>query len=87
MDPIAELFAAIDINNRGRVDRFEFLEFMRVNKPQDGDYTTTSALNRAFGLNIAHSIDLSKFREAFDNAGPGLTPSMFKVIASLKCTC
>eukprot|EP00041_Stephanoeca_diplocostata_P013734 m.243314 g.243314 ORF g.243314 m.243314 type:complete len:299 (+) comp19446_c0_seq2:318-1214(+) len=79
MDPVAELFAAIDINNHGKVDRFEFLEFMRVNKPQEGDYTTTSSLNRAFGLNTAHSIDLKKFREAFENAGPGLTPDMFRI--------
>ena len=76
MATVNALFQIMDADQNGVVDKYEFLEYVRLNKPATGVYGTVAALVKAFGLDTKHEVTAGEFAVAFAKAGADLTPEM-----------
>lgn len=71
---VTSLFTIMDLDGNGVVDKYEFLEYARLNKPASGVYGTVARLTALFGLDRKHEVTVEEFAASFKKAGNQLSP-------------
>jgi hypothetical protein len=77
---IDRLFDLMDVNHDNSVTKFEFLDFLKENKPLYGPFSTVSKLQTTFGLNDKTAITREDFHMVFSKCQKeGLTIDLFTI--------
>ena len=66
--PADQLFDKMDTDGNGELTKFEFIEFMRANKPTGGMWSSVAKLQGELGLGSEHFITREKFVAAINRA-------------------